>query len=51
MGYDNPAKWFIVRNLWGTDWGKKGYFTMPYDYMASRNLSDDFWTIRRGENM
>jgi len=51
VGYDNAAKRFIVRNSWGTDWGKKGYFTMPYDYMANRNLSDDFWTIRRAENM
>jgi C1A family cysteine protease len=31
--------------------GMKGYFTMPYKYVANRNLSDDFWTIRRGENM
>lgn len=29
----------------------KGYFTIPYKYVADRNLSDDFWTIRRGENM
>ncbi|MCX5883700.1 MAG: peptidase, partial [Deltaproteobacteria bacterium] len=51
VGYDNAAKRFIVRNSWETDWGKKGYFSMPYDYLADRNLSDDFWTIRRGENM
>jgi C1A family cysteine protease len=51
VGYDDVAKRFTVRNSWGADWGKKGYFTMPYDYMADRNLSDDFWTIRRGENM
>ena len=29
----------------------KGYFTMPYKYLSNRNLSDDFWTIRRGELM
>jgi hypothetical protein len=29
----------------------KGYFTMPYAYVADRNLSDDFWTIRSGEKM
>lgn len=46
VGYDDKAKRFTVRNSWGKDWGKKGYFTMPYDYLASRNLSDDFWTIR-----
>lgn len=51
VGYDDAAKRFLVRNSWGTDWGQKGYFTMPYDYVANRNLSDDFWTIRRGENM
>ena len=51
VGYNDKQKRFIVRNSWGEDWGVKGYFTMPYDYVADRNLSDDFWTIRRGENM
>jgi len=45
-GYNDSKKRFLVRNSWGTDWGKKGYFTMPYAYLADRNLSDDFWTIR-----
>jgi C1A family cysteine protease len=51
VGYNDETKRFIVRNSWGTDWGKKGYFTMPYDYLKDRNLSADIWTIRRGENM
>ncbi len=51
VGYDDEQKRFIVRNSWGANWGQKGYFTMPYDYLSNRNLSDDFWTIRRGENM
>ena len=50
-GYDDAQKRFIVRNSWGTGWGQNGYFTMPYDYLTSRNLSDDFWTIRRGEKL
>jgi C1A family cysteine protease len=49
VGYNDAQKRFLVRNSWGTDWGMKGYFTMPYDYVADRNLSDDFWTIRRQE--
>jgi C1A family cysteine protease len=47
VGYDDAKKRFIVRNSWGTSWGKKGYFTMPYAYLADRNLSDDFWTVRK----
>ncbi|MGI8950829.1 MAG: C1 family peptidase [Chitinophagaceae bacterium] len=46
VGYDENAKRFFVRNSWGTGWGLKGYFTMPYDYLLNANLSDDFWTIR-----
>jgi len=47
VGYDDAAKRFLVRNSWGTNWGQKGYFTLPYAYLADRNLSDDFWTIRQ----
>src|SRR5438067_1441439 len=49
VGYDDAKKRFLVRNSWGTGWGMNGYFTMPYDYLANRGLSDDFWTIRRQE--
>ncbi len=51
VGYDDEQKRFLVRNSWGPKWGMKGYFTMPYEYLASRDLADDFWTIRRGEQM
>jgi C1A family cysteine protease len=46
VGYDDANQWFIVRNSWGTGWGMKGYFTLPYAYLLEQNLSDDFWTIR-----
>ena len=46
VGYEESKQWFIVRNSWGTGWGMKGYFTMPYAYMLSTGLSQDFWTIR-----
>jgi hypothetical protein len=29
------------------DWGMKGYYWMPYDYLASNDLSDDFWQISK----
>jgi C1A family cysteine protease len=51
VGYSDSEKMFLARNSWGSSWGMEGYFKVPYDYLADRNLSDDFWTIRRGEKM
>jgi len=48
VGYDDKRKRFIVRNSWGIKWGKKGYFTMPYDYVDGE-LSSDFWMIKQKE--
>lgn len=45
VGYDQKTKCFLVRNSWGEDWGKKGYFTIPFKYLET--LADDFWTIRK----
>ncbi len=46
VGYDDANGWFVVRNSWGTKWGMKGYFTLPFAYLLDDNLADDFWTIR-----
>jgi C1A family cysteine protease len=46
VGYDDKSQRFTVRNSWGKDWGIKGYFTIPYTYLTSTDLADDFWTIR-----
>ncbi len=47
VGYDDSKQQFIVRNSWGTGWGIKGYFMMPYAYLTDPNLADDFWTIQQ----
>jgi len=46
VGYDNAQQGYIVRNSWGKDWGLKGYFIMPYEYLLHPDLANDFWTIR-----
>lgn len=49
VGYDDELNAVIVRNSWGPEWGDKGYFYMPYEYISNNNLCDDFWTIREFE--
>ena len=45
VGYNEKNQWFIVRNSFGADWGMKGYFTVPYEYLTREDLSADFWVI------
>jgi len=49
VGYDDSQQRVLVRNSWGARWGLRGYFTMPYAYVSSRDLADDFWTVRAVE--
>ncbi len=46
VGYSQAHRRFIVRNSWGPDWGRRGYFTLPYDYFLTPDLAKNFWTIR-----
>ena len=45
VGYDDATQRFHLRNSWGRGWGVGGYFTMPYAYLTSADLADDFWTV------
>lgn len=49
VGYDDRIHRFLIRNSWGSDWGDNGYFTMPYEYLTNRDLSDDFWVVKAVE--
>lgn len=46
VGYDHGRKCFKVRNSWGPDWGDRGHFWLPYEYVRDPDLSDDFWTLK-----
>jgi len=49
VGYDKTKKVFIVRNSWGTSWGIKGYFYMPFN-VINPNMSGDYWVIKSVNN-
>jgi len=57
VGYDDtmpvagkPNGRFIVRNSWGTSWGDRGYFYMPYGIIQDTSMSSDFWLISAVRN-
>lgn len=43
VGYDTRANTVKVLNSWGSRWGKKGYFTLPFGYVTNSDLADDLW--------
>ena len=45
VGYSEDRQAFLVRNSWGTEWGLKGYFWLPYAYFLP-TFTSDFWTLR-----
>jgi C1A family cysteine protease len=47
VGYDDTTQRVKVRNSWGANWGQHGYFTMPYAYVTSPSLANDFWTLTK----
>jgi C1A family cysteine protease len=47
VGYDDAKKQFKVRNSWGSSWGMKGYFVMPYQYVTNPKLASDFWVLQQ----
>jgi len=49
VGYDKRKKVFIARNSWGTSWGDRGYFYMPFN-VVNPSMSSDYWIIKSVNN-
>jgi len=45
LGYDDSKGVWIMQNSWGTGWGDRGYFYMPYAYLTTPALAGDMWRI------
>jgi C1A family cysteine protease len=49
VGYDDEKQAFLIRNSWGTDWGVKGHFWMPYAFFTSTYVGSYYygecWTL------
>ena len=50
VGYKDRSGTLLLRNSWGKGWGRKGYGELPFAYLESRELSDDFWCIQSTES-
>lgn len=50
VGFDSNTNRFIARNSWGSGWGDRGYFYMPYNVISNRSMSSDFWVIKGVNN-
>ena len=50
VGYDKTRQVYIVRNSWGTNWGDRGYFYMPFQVIQNTSMSSDFWIIKSVNN-
>jgi hypothetical protein len=45
VGYNDTKQLFICANSWGTSWGNKGIFYLPYAYVTNPFLASDFCSI------
>jgi C1A family cysteine protease len=49
VGYNDKVRRCIIRNSWGANFGKGGYFSLPYEYITNPNLCGDFWVVTKEE--
>lgn len=48
-GYSEETRRILVRNSWSPQWGRHGYFTMPFDFINDESQASDFWAVTKLE--
>lgn len=47
IGYNDTTQTYTIQNSWGTGWGRKGFGTLPYNYVENINYATDFWMVTK----
>ncbi len=48
VGYDSNARYWIVRNNWGADWGEGGFFRVSWDDVSG--IGNETWSYEVPQN-
>jgi hypothetical protein len=48
VGYDDPGRYFIAKNSWGTGWGENGFFRIAYSELSLPVLFGS-WAVTLGD--